>query len=67
MLFRMGYDGRKVRAQLENGGDKVCRSSLGIATDELPPVLPPGRRIYVFNPRRWSAETYNVVRARIFQ
>jgi hypothetical protein len=70
MMFRMGYDGRKVRALLESGGDfrsQACRSSLGIATDELPPVLPRGRRIYVFNPRRWSAETYNVVRARVFQ
>jgi hypothetical protein len=70
MLFRMGYDGRKVRAQVQSGGgfrSEACRSSLGIATDELPPVLPPARRIYVFNPRRWTAETYNVVRARIFQ
>jgi hypothetical protein len=70
MLFRMGYDGRKVRAQLENGGDfrsEACRSSLGVATDELPAVLPRGRRIYVFNPRRWSAETYNLVRARLFR
>jgi hypothetical protein len=70
MLFRMGYDGRKVRAQLENGGDfrnEACRSSLGIATNELPAVLPGGRRIYVFNPRHWSAETYNVVRARVFR
>jgi len=70
MLFRMGYDGRRIRAQLENGGDfrsRTCRSSLGIATNELPAVLPPGRRIYVFNPGRWSAETYNLIRARIFR
>jgi hypothetical protein len=70
MLFRMGYDGRRIRAQLENGGDfrsEACRSSLGIATNEPPAVLPPGRRIYVFNPGRWSAETYNLVRARIFR
>jgi hypothetical protein len=70
MLFRMGYDGRRIRAQLQNGGDfrsASCRSSLGIATDELPAVVPGGRRIYVFNPGRWSAETYNLVRARIFR
>jgi hypothetical protein len=68
MLFRMGYDGRRLRAHLKNGGDfrgAQCRSSLGVATDELPDALPPGRRIYVFSPRRWTPETYNVVRARI--
>jgi len=70
MLFRMGYDGRRLRARLENGGDfrsETCRSSLGVATNELPAALPPGRRIYVFNPRRWSAETYNSVRARMLR
>ena len=68
MLFRMGYDGRRLRAHLENGGDfrgSECRSSMGVATDELPAVLPFGRRIYVFSPRRWTAETYNIVRTRI--
>jgi hypothetical protein len=72
MLFRMGYDGRRLRAHLQSGGDfrgGECRLSLGVATDELPAVLPAmlllGRRIYVFNPRRWSAETYNTVRTRM--
>jgi hypothetical protein len=68
MLFRMGYDGRRVQAQLANGRDFrgiECRSSLGIATDELPAALPPGRRVYVFSPRRWTPETYQIVRARI--
>ena len=70
MLFRMGYDGRRVRAKFESGGDfrgADCRSSLGISTDELPTVLPAGRRVYVFNPRRWTAETYHIVRRRIRQ
>ena len=70
MLFRMGYDGRRVRAQLAGGGDfrdGACRSSLGIATDELPDALPPGRRVYVFSPRRWTSESYQIVRARIRQ
>jgi len=70
MLFRMGYDGRRIRTQLENGGDfrsDACRSSLGVATNELPAALPSRRRIYVFNPGRWSLATYNLVRARIFQ
>lgn len=68
MLFRMGYDGRRVLANFTNGGDfrtAECRSSLGVATDQLPAVLPAGRRIYVFSPRRWTAETYKIVRTRI--
>jgi hypothetical protein len=70
MLFRMGYDGRRVLAHFVNGGDfraADCRSSLGVATDELPAALPPGRRVYVFSPRRWSAESYRIVRMRIRQ
>jgi hypothetical protein len=68
MLFRMGYDGRRVRAHLAGGGDfrgEECRSSLGIATDELPDALPPGRRVYVFSPHRWTASSYEIVRTRI--
>jgi hypothetical protein len=70
MLFRMGYDGRRVLAKFAGGGDfrtAECRSSLGVATDQLPAVLPAGRRIYVFSPRRWTAETYKIVRTRIRQ
>ena len=70
MLFRMGYEGRRVRALFANRGDfrePGCRSSLGVATDELPAVLPSGRRVYVFSPRRWSAESYSMVRTRIRQ
>jgi hypothetical protein len=68
MFFRMGYDGRRGRARLAEGGDfraSACRASIGIATDELPPALPAGRRVYVFNPQRWNAETYRRVRTRI--
>ena len=68
MLFRMGYDGRRVRSRLAKGGDFrgiECRSSLGVATDELPDALPAGRRVYVFSPRRWTPEIYQAVRARI--
>jgi hypothetical protein len=68
MLFRMGYDGRRVRAHLAGGGDfhgDECRSSLGIATDELPDALPPSRRVYVFSPHRWTASSYEIVRTRI--
>jgi hypothetical protein len=68
MLFRMGYDGRRVRAHLEGGGDfrgVECRSSLGIALDDLPVALPAGRRVYAFSPRRWTLESYESLRARI--
>ena len=70
MLFRMGYDGRRVRAHFATGGDFRgidCRSSIGVATDELPAALPSGRRVYVFNPRRWTPEIYKFVRMRIRQ
>jgi hypothetical protein len=70
MLFRMGYDGRRVRAHFAQGGDfrsVECRSSVGVAIGDLPPALPRGRRIYVFNPQRWTEETYRMVRARIRQ
>jgi hypothetical protein len=68
MLFRMGYDGRRLRAHFANAGDfrgVECRSSLGVATDELPAVLPAGRRIYAFSPRRWTSDIYQTVRARM--
>jgi hypothetical protein len=55
MLFRMGagewWDGREFRVP-------ICRSSVGISTDELPTSLPRGRRLFVFNPRSWTKETY---------
>jgi Protein of unknown function (DUF3142) len=59
MLFRMGVDHNQVAQYLKAGGDfrpALCRHSLGISTDEPPPRLPSGRRVYVFNPRPWSPE-----------
>ena len=61
MLFRMGPGGEKLKQRLAEGGDfreRRCRSALGIATDTPPAGLPAGRRIYVFNPRRWNAADY---------
>jgi hypothetical protein len=60
MLFRMGVDHEQVTRYLKVGGDfrpAPCRYSLGISTDEPPPAMPSGRRVYVFNPRRWSQES----------
>ena len=57
MLFRMGRQGGRLRAKLEAGGDfgdPRCRTALGISLD-APVAFPPGRRVYVFNPRAWTA------------
>lgn len=57
MLFRMGRDEGAVRASLARGDDFAeprCRRSAGVSLDEPPPRIPAGRRLYVFNPRRWS-------------
>ena len=57
MLFRMGPGGYRLRAKLTAGGDftdRRCRDVVGIATD-TPVVVPPGRRVYIFNPRPWNA------------
>ena len=63
MLFRMGSGGHRLRAKLAAGGDFTqprCRRALGIATD-TPAVLPPGRRVYIFNPRPWDAAAIAVL------
>jgi hypothetical protein len=57
MLFRMGADSEEVAAYLRRGGafaPLICRSSIGVATDE-PIVTPPAnRRVYIFSPHAWS-------------
>jgi hypothetical protein len=58
MLFRMGPEGEAIRHSLEQGRDFVpdaCRLSTGISTDEPGIARPSGRRLYVFNPRPWTA------------
>ena len=55
MLFRMGAgEPREVR----DFSLEVCRSSLGISTDEVPFAAPHGRRLFVFHPRPWTPEAY---------
>jgi hypothetical protein len=55
MLFRMGagesWDGREFRQE-------VCRSSVGVSTDEPRDLLPRGRRMFVFNPHSWTEREY---------
>lgn len=51
MLFRMGPDAEGVRRRLGAGEDfdePLCRSSVGLSSDEPAPRLPPGRRRYLF-------------------
>ncbi|MCP5113196.1 MAG: DUF3142 domain-containing protein, partial [bacterium] len=59
MLFQMGTDHRDVVRHLARGDDfrvDLCRSSLGLSTDEILPPAPTGRRLFVFHPKPWSAE-----------
>jgi Protein of unknown function (DUF3142) len=56
MLFRMGQGEVWNRLDFEV---PLCRSSVGIATDELPGKLPRGRRLYFFHPGRWTEDVYH--------
>src|ERR1035441_7214303 len=64
MLFRMGPDryspGRNLSSDL-------CRTSMGISTDELPSRIPSGRRVYVFDPRAWSPDHLHAVLRKVGQ
>jgi hypothetical protein len=65
MVFRMGVDTKLVRLELARRGDfdgARCRQSVGFVTDEPVPALPPGRRLYWFNPRSWSAQDLQHIR-----
>lgn len=65
MLFRMGPGGAAIRAKLARGGDfrnPRCRSALAISTDAPLARIPAGRRVYLFNPRSWTADDFERVR-----
>lgn len=53
MLFQMGA-GEAYHPD-EDFKPGVCRSSVGVSTDETLPEFPRGRRVYIFHPRSWSA------------
>ncbi len=53
MLFRMGSDPYRPGDDFRPG---VCRSSVGISTDEPLTEIPGGRRVYIFHPRSWSRQ-----------
>jgi hypothetical protein len=57
MLFRMGSETEAIRGRLSSGRDfsiPLCRTSVGLATDEPAPGKFPGRTVYLFPPRPWT-------------
>ncbi len=55
MLFRMGAGQPR---EIGEFPVPLCRSSVGISTDEVPYAVPHGRRLFVFNPRPWTEAAY---------
>lgn len=55
MLFRMGRGEAPPRRDFRLA---ICRSSIGVATDELPVSAPRGRRLFVFHRRSWTEADY---------
>lgn len=62
MMFRMGPDSEEIRRTLAKGEgftEPMCRTSLGLSTDEslkLPPRWE--GRVYLFHPKPWTKEAY---------
>lgn len=68
MLFRMGRGGDRIRDRLAAGGDlgeARCRSALAVSTDAPIPRAPPGRRVYLFSPRSWTASGFARLQAEV--
>lgn len=68
MLFRMGKDRANIVRALAGGDDfrePLCRTSVGVSTDEPWPEIAPGRRVYVFNPRRWTETSFAAVQRKL--
>jgi hypothetical protein len=61
MLFRMQLAGERLRKRLAQGQDfrnPRCRGALAVSTDSPIVRAPAGRRVYLFNPRSWTAEDF---------
>jgi hypothetical protein len=69
MIFRMGADDRSIKNLLSSGEDfrePLCQKSYGIAVDEpLDIQFKPGRRVYVFNHRSWTASDITSLNERL--
>lgn len=68
MLFRMGRSGAAIREKLAAGGDlrnARCQRALGTSTDAPLVRAPSGRRVYLFNPRSWSAGAFAEAQTRV--
>jgi hypothetical protein len=68
MLFRMRDQGEHLKSRLAAGGDfrnARCRAALAVATDSPIVRAPPGRRVYLFNPRSWTEQEFRGVRQQV--
>ena len=68
MLFRMGPEARSVKEALGRRGDfavPLARTSVGYSLDEPFLPVPPGRRVYVFDPRPWTLQDFRSLKARL--
>ena len=68
MLFRMGKDRANIVRALATGddfGEPLCRTSVGVSTDEPWPHIASGRRVYVFNPRPWTETSFQAVQRKL--
>jgi len=60
MLYRMGPHGSEITAYLRGGGEfapALSRSSVGLSLDAQIAGLATGKRVYLFSPLPWTAES----------
>lgn len=70
MLFRMGADHENIQMRLKAGDDfssLIARHSVGISTDEPLVAGFTSRRVYIFNPHPWSAESVEQITREVQQ
>jgi len=68
MMFRMGLDRAAIDESLSAGYDfrePLCRTSVGVSTDEPWPAILRGRRVYVFSPTPWNENSFAGVKMRL--